>query len=75
MVVDINDEASTEAEQTGALDTVALENDDGIVACFRLSGVVNTSDVRERGVRLGDGIGKDYVDRMPKLLEDLGHSE
>ena len=70
---------SFEAEEAGAFDAVALEEDGGGgaggVDVAGGGGVVDAVDVGEGVVDEGDGVGEDDVGSRSQLVEDLGEGE
>ena len=79
MVVDIDEAAVFEAEEAGALDAVALEEDGGDAGVGDDvgggGGVMDTLDVGKGAVDEGDGVGDDDVGLAAELVEDLGERE
>ena len=79
VVVDVDEGAAFEAEESGAGDAVAFEQDGGgvrvgiDVVCGR--SVVDAVEVGQRAIGAGDGVGEDDVHLAAELVEDFGESE
>ncbi len=79
VVVDVDEGAAFEAEEAGAGDAVAFEQDGGgvVVGVYVVcgGGVVNAVEVGQRAIGAGDRVCEDDVDLTAELVEDLGESE
>ncbi len=79
MVVDVDEGAAFETEESGAVDAVAFEQDGGSVAvgvdvvCG--GGVVDAIQVGKGAVGGGNGVGEDDIDLTAELVEYLGEGK
>jgi len=79
VVVDVDEGTAFEAEEAGAGDAVAFEQDGGgvLVGVDVVCGgsVVNAVQVGQRAIGAGDRVCENDVDLTAELVEDLGESE
>ena len=69
MVVDVDQEAAFQSEQTGALEAVALQDDGCCRGTCRRGRMLNAVEARQVGVESGNWVAEDDVDRVPQLVE------
>jgi len=79
VMVDVDEGAGFEAEEAGAGDAVALEDDDGGGAVWVYvvggGGVMDAMEIGQGAVDEGDGVGEDDVGFAAELVEHFGESE